>query len=327
MQDHVDHSRKKTRKSEPDGDRLDDAARAGWLYYVAGNTQDEVAQKLGVSRQTAQRLVSMAVSERLIKVRLDHPIARCMELAARLTSTFGLKLCEVVPSDPASSSSSLGIAEAAAADMEQRLKSLHPIVVAIGSGRSLRAAVEQLPPLDCPHHKIVSLVGNIAADGTASFYDVIVRFADAVQAPHYPMPLPVIASTRRERDLFFEQASVRQIVSLAQSADVTYVGIGDLGENPPLLQDGFINRKELQILNKAGAVGEIVGWAFDADGNLIDGLTNDRVASVRLQQPAKRLTIGVCMGDHKIRALGAALKGKWLSGLITNERTAERLLG
>ena len=63
------------------GNRLDDAARAGWLYYVAGNTQDEIARKLGVSRQSAQRLVSLAVSEKLIKFRLDHPIARCMELS------------------------------------------------------------------------------------------------------------------------------------------------------------------------------------------------------------------------------------------------------
>jgi DNA-binding transcriptional regulator LsrR (DeoR family) len=326
VQDKVDRTRETTRISAADSARLDDAARAGWLYYVAGNTQDDVAQKLGVSRQTAQRLVSMAVSERLIKVRLDHPIARCMELGARLTDRFGLELCEVVPSDPASTSSTLGIAEAAAADMEQRLKSLHPIVVAIGSGRSLRAAVDQLPPLDCPQHKIVSLVGNIAADGSASFYDVIVRFADAVQAPHYPMPLPVIASTSRERDLFFEQASVRQIVSLAQSADVTYVGVGDLGEDPPLLQDGFITRKELHILHKAGAVGEIVGWAFDADGIPIDGLTNDRVASIKLERPAKRLTIGVAMGEVKARAIAAALKGNWLSGLITDERTAEHLL-
>ena len=144
-----------------------------------------------------------------------------------------------------------------------------------------------MQPLECPQHKIVSLVGNIAADGTASFYDVIVRFADAVQAPHYPMPLPVIASTSHERQVFFEQASVRHIVSLATSADVTYVGVGDLGENPPLLQDGFISRKELQILNKAGAVGEIVGWAFDAEGRLIEGLTNDRVASVKLESPAQ----------------------------------------
>ena len=56
-------------RSGAETSRLDDAARAGWLYYVAGNTQDEIAQKLGVSRQSAQRLVSLAVSERLIKVR------------------------------------------------------------------------------------------------------------------------------------------------------------------------------------------------------------------------------------------------------------------
>ena len=252
----------------------------------------------------------MAVSEKLIKVRLDHPIAHCMELAARLRERFGLTLCEIVPSDPTSTSGSLGIAEATAADMEQRLKSLHPIVLAIGSGRSLRAAVEQLQPMDCPHHKIVSLVGNIGPDGSASFYDVIVRIADAVQAPHYPLPLPVIASTSHEQRLFFDQPSVRQIVSLAQSADVTYVGIGDLGANPPLLQDGFITRMELQALERAGAVGEIIGWAFDGEGNLIEGLTNDRVASVKLECPARRLTVGVSMGEAKVRAIGAALKGK-----------------
>jgi DNA-binding transcriptional regulator LsrR (DeoR family) len=83
----------------------------------------------------------------------------------------------------------------------------------------------------------------------------------------------------------------------------------------------------LQILNKAGAVGEIVGWAFDREGKLIEGLTNDRVASVKLDVPARRLVIGVCMGEHKVKALRAALKGKWLSGLITDERTAEGLLG
>ena len=74
------------RKLEPVQERLDDAARAGWLYYIGGNTQDEIARKLGISRQAAQRLVSLAVSEKLIKVRLDHPIGRCIELSERLRS-------------------------------------------------------------------------------------------------------------------------------------------------------------------------------------------------------------------------------------------------
>ena len=72
------------RNIEQETSRLDDAARAGWLYYIAGNTQDEIARKLGVSRQTAQRLVSLSISEKLIKVRLDHPIANCLELAERV---------------------------------------------------------------------------------------------------------------------------------------------------------------------------------------------------------------------------------------------------
>jgi DNA-binding transcriptional regulator LsrR (DeoR family) len=67
-----------------DSARFDDAARAGWLYYVARNNQEQIARKLGVSRQTAQRLVSLSVTEGLIKVRLEHPIARCMELGEAL---------------------------------------------------------------------------------------------------------------------------------------------------------------------------------------------------------------------------------------------------
>jgi len=118
--------------------RLDDAARAGWLYYVAGNNQEEIAQKLGVSRQTAQRLVSLSVSEGLIKVRLDHPIARCLELGGEMKSRYALDFIEVVPSDPDSQSTTTGVAEAAAAEIERRLKSPDPIVMAIGTGRTLR---------------------------------------------------------------------------------------------------------------------------------------------------------------------------------------------
>lgn len=82
--------------------RLDDAARAGWLYYVAGRTQDEIASAMGISRQSAQRLVSLAVAERLIKVRLDHPIAACLEKAERLKEKFGPPTGRCLPKRPAS---------------------------------------------------------------------------------------------------------------------------------------------------------------------------------------------------------------------------------
>lgn len=315
-----------TVKSDHESSRLDEAARAGWLYYVAGNTQDEIARKLGVSRQSAQRLVSLAVSERLIKVRVDHPIARCMELGKKLTERFDLKACEVVPSDPEAPASTVGIAQAGAAEMERHLKSNHPKIIAIGTGRALRACVEQLPAMDCPQHRIVSLLGNMMSDGSATAYNVIIRMADRVNARHFPMPLPVFATTPEERTLLHAQEPVHNILELARQADVTFVGIGQMNESAQLVVDGFVTRDEAVSLNRLGAIGEITSWVYDKDGHLIDGLINDRVASAPLYPDQDHPVFGIAVGEAKVEAIRGALRGRLVNALITNEATAELLL-
>jgi DNA-binding transcriptional regulator LsrR (DeoR family) len=314
--------------SRPTGNatRLDDAARAGWLYYVAGNTQDQIAATLGVSRQTAQRLVSHAMSEGLVRVRLEHPIANCLDLAAKLQSRYALDHVEVVPSDPTSESTTLGVAEATAAEIERRLRAEEPTVLAIGTGRTLKAAIEQLPAMECPHHKVVSLTGNIAPDGSAAYYNVIFTLSDRVKARSFPMPLPVIASSPVEREMLHGQPMIQSTVALAAKADTTFVGIGDLGPEAPLFIDGFITETELKALQKAGAVGEIVGWAFDKDGRFVEGITNERVASAQIPSREQSLVIASAMGERKLPAIHAALVRRLVNGLITDERTATALL-
>jgi DNA-binding transcriptional regulator LsrR (DeoR family) len=306
--------------------RLDDAARAGWLYYVAGNTQEEIASKLGISRQSAQRLVSLSVAEGLIKVRLDHPIGRCMELAAQLKARYALDLVEVVPSDPSSASTTMGIAQAAAAEIERRLASAEPVVMALGTGRTLKAAIEQLTPMDCPQHKIVSLTGSIAPDGSAAVYNVIFSIADKVKARSFPMPVPVIASSAAEREILHRQATIRDTITLASHAHITFVGIGDLGPQAPLYLDGFVSEAELKALQKAGAVGEICGWTYDTEGRLIEGLTNERVVSAPLPSRETSLVVALAKGDRKLPGIRGALNRRLVNGLITDEQTAEAIL-
>jgi DNA-binding transcriptional regulator LsrR (DeoR family) len=313
-------------RSDNGSNRLDDAARAGWLYYVAGNTQEEIAAKLGVSRQSAQRMVSLAMSEGLVKVRLDHPIANCQSLADELKKRFALDLADVAPTDPGSSSTTIGIAQAASAEIEKWLRSDKPITMAIGTGRTLKAAVEQLPRMDCSHHKVVSLTGNVAPDGSAAYYNVIFNIADALKARSFPMPLPVFASSREERDLLHEQPMIRSTLKLAAEADVTFIGIGDLGAEAPLYVDGFISEAELKALQRAGAVGEIVGWTYDEAGKMIDGITNDRVASAPIPSREKSLVVAAAMGERKLPGILAALRRRIVNGLITDERTAQALL-
>ncbi|WP_105400070.1 sugar-binding transcriptional regulator [Neorhizobium sp. T7_12] len=314
------------KRSDTQG-RLDDAARAGWLYYVAGRTQDEIAAAMSISRQSAQRLVSLAVAERLIKVRLDHPIAACLELAEALRKKYDLKHVEVVPSDPVGGSSTVGIAEAGAAEIERWLKRPDPIVIAVGTGRTLKAAVDQLPPMECPQHRIVSLTGNIGPDGSAAFYNVIFSMADAIKARHFPMPLPVLCSSAEERETLHDQALVRSTLELGAQADVTFVGIGELGADGPLCVDGFLGKEEMQKLVREGAAGEICGWVYDNQGRLLANSINDRVASVPIPSRETSSVIGLAQGRRKFQAISAALKGNIINGVITDEATAEQLLG
>jgi DNA-binding transcriptional regulator LsrR (DeoR family) len=312
--------------SDPENARLDDAARAGWLYFIAGNTQDEIARKLNVSRASAQRLVSLCLSERLITFRLEHPIAACMEQAARLKGAFELIYCEVVPTDLSSPTSTLGIAERAAALLESRLSAEKPLIIALGTGRAMRAAVEQVRPMDRPNHQLVSLVGNISPDGSASFFDTVARLADLTKARHYPMPLPVFVSSEAEREQLLRINPVRRVRAIAEKATLRLVGVGQIDERAQLHLDGFISREELLELMRLGAVGEVVGWALDAEGRLIEGGTNQRLTSVPLPVPAGALTVGAAVGPAKVAAIRAALRGRILNGLITDEATARALL-
>jgi len=306
--------------------KLDLAAHAAWLYYIAGNTQEEIAAKLRVSRQAAQRLVALAVSEKLIKFRLDHPLCECIALAESLRTKFDLSLCDVVPSSAKEGDTRDGIGVCAATHLETYLTARTPTILGFSSGRTLRSMVEQIPSMNQPQHKIVSIIGNMSHCGRAGHHEVVIHLSDRVGSQAYPVPTPVVATSVEERELLQTQRSFIAVKTLAEQAKATFVGISHIAWNSPLHEEGFINDAEVAELLELGAVGEIAGWAFDQYGALLQKGTNSRVAGVPLEQPAQRLVIGVAGGVKKAEAILAALQGKLITGLITDEAVAQAIL-
>lgn len=311
---------------EPDPTLHDDAARAGWLYYVGGMTQDQIAAELGVSRQRAQRLVSRAMAEGLIQVRLNHRIGACLDLEAALTERFHLTRCRVAPGLGAGVDQARAIAPAAAAELERVLRLPDPQVIAFGTGRALRAMAEQFTFSEAGQHRIVSLLGNIAPDGSATLYDVISRIAEKLNATYYPMPVPVISDTPEEREFFMHLRPVRNVFNLARQADVTFVGVGQMGSDAPLALDGFVSQEVLKDLQALGAVGEIGSWVYDAEGHYIDTPRNALVGGVRVEPGQSQPVIAVAAGPAKVAPIHAALTGRIINALVTDETTASAIL-
>ncbi len=313
-------------RPDPEPTPQDEAARAGWLYYVGGMTQDQIAAELGVSRQRAQRLVSRAMSEGLIHVRLHHRIGACLDLEAALTARFGLTRARVVPGLGPGADPVRAIAPAAAAELERFLRMPEPMVIGLGTGRAMRGMIDAMVDMEAPQHRLVSLIGNIAPDGSASFFDVVMRIADKVRAPHYPMPVPVISPTVEENAAFHALPPVRRVVDLARNADVVFVGVGQMSDDAPLLKDGFVSRADLDEMQAAGATGEVAGWVFDSQGTYLDFGTNRRTGGVRVTPGLDRPAIGIAAGASKVPAIFGALKSRIINGLVTDEATAKALL-
>jgi DNA-binding transcriptional regulator LsrR (DeoR family) len=180
--------------------------------------------------------------------------------------------------------------------------------------------------LEAVHHRLVSLIGNIAPDGSASFFDVVMRIADKVRAPHYPMPVPVVSTTAEEKEAFHALAPVQRVVDLARAADVIFVGVGQMSFDAPLLADGFVTQGELDEMQAAGAVGEVAGWVYDSAGEYLDVGTNRRTGGVRVEQGLPRMAMGIAAGKSKVAAIAAALQSRIINGLVTDEATASAIL-
>jgi DNA-binding transcriptional regulator LsrR (DeoR family) len=220
----------------------------------------------------------------------------------------------------------VGIASAAAHLVETHLAAKAPTVLAFSTGRTLRATVAQVAPMERPQHTVVSLVGTMTRDGRASPYDVVMRLADRTGATCYPLPTPVVTDTPEQRELLQNQRPYRVVRGLAAKASVAFLGVGTIDAKAPLLVDGFITEDELAQLVGAGAIGEVAGSAFDTMGRLVSSALRARLTAIPLELPLVRLTVGIAGGRSKAAAVAAALRGKLLSALITDEAVAKAVL-
>jgi DNA-binding transcriptional regulator LsrR (DeoR family) len=308
-------------------EKLEIAVRAAWLYHVAGNTQNEIARKLQISRPTAQRLVAFALERGLIKVRVNHKVASCLELAVALRERYNLAICDVVPVNADNPDQILRkIAVAAAQVMESYLNEVQPKIIALGSGQTIKAVVGELNMLERPQHRLLSLVGAIARDGSSNPYDVALQAAEKIGAKCFLIPAPLLADSPEERIQWCHHRLYRIVEELSNQVDVAFVGVGNMRLGCPLHRDGFLTQEEVIELVEAGAVGESLGWAYNEAGELVSASTQQRVTSIQLRRPLKKPVIAFTGGEPKARAVLGALRGQWINGLVTDEICARIIL-
>ena len=83
-------SKRMSRSYEISGD-LEQIVRAAWLYHVAGNTQEQTADLLGISRVKVNRLLAEARESGIVKISIEHRFARMAEVEENIRRHYNLR--------------------------------------------------------------------------------------------------------------------------------------------------------------------------------------------------------------------------------------------
>ncbi len=188
-------------------------------------------------------------------------------------------------------------------------------VIGVGHGRTLAACVGQLPRMDVPHLKIVSLLGGMTRRYVTTPFDVIHRLAERTKAAAYVLPLPLLANTPEDRSVLLEQRGVADVVALGVESTLRFVGVGAIDDDASILSAGLVEKDEFDEARALGAVGELLGHLFSARGELIDCGVAARALTMPAADIARRLTVAVAGGRTKIDAIRGVLASGFAAGL------------
>lgn len=302
------------------------AVRAAWLHYAGGLTQADVAKRLGVTGVKAHRLIARAAEAGLVKVRIDGRIAELVALEEQIARRYGLDYCEIVPDlmDDAAPYRALGLA--GAAYIQRRIEANPTGVIGVGHGRTLAAAVREMPHLDATEVRFVSLLGGLTRNYAANPHDVIHRLAEKTGAQAYVMPVPFFANTIEDREVLLSQCGVSDVFRLASSSDLMLVGVGTTEPHAQLVASRMVEMSEIAEVKAHGGLGEILGHFFDESGRAIETSLTQRTLSLGLDMLRGRRIVAIAGGTEKTCAIRSVLMSGLLGGLITEERTALALV-
>lgn len=293
--------------------------RVAWMYYENDLNQQEIAERLHLSRSKVLRLLKTSRESGFVTISLDIGAGLIYGLEKQLCQLAGLDECFIAPGGDDTLSA---IAKAMAYRFNEALRSVGAI--GVGGGRTLYAFAKELEPTDrIVTREIVAVIGNTKPNLAIEPFDIASTLAAKLPVEFFHIWGPSVVANETEAELLFRMPSIKTVLEKAAKVDIAFVGIGDMN-NSSFIRYGYLDGRKVEEITRSGMVGEILGRFYDIQGMPLEKDINTLHVSVSL--PAKSKMIGVAGGEEKVMPILGALRTGWLDGLVTDETTAKQLI-
>ncbi|HKG50088.1 MAG TPA: sugar-binding domain-containing protein [Actinomycetales bacterium] len=293
-------------------------------YYIDGRSKVEIAQEFRLSRFKVARLLDSARATGLVRIDIGYPGSIDVGLSGRLQEELGLQhaiVVDTVDEHPASLRSQVG---RAAAELLSEIVAADD-VLGLGWARSLmamRGSLTSLAPCS-----VVQLTGALSRpdvdDSSIELVRDVARIAGGPASYFYaPMIVPdatTAAALRRQPEL---------ARAMERFASVTKAVVGVGGWDPPAstVHDA-LSPAERKALRRLGVLADVSGVFLDEEGTAVEAPLTQRIIGIRAAQLHRvPEVIAIAYGPEKAPATRAAIRGGYVTGLVTHSSFARALL-
>lgn len=301
--------------------------RAAWLYYVESLTQQQIAERLNVTRRRVNEILSEALDTGMVRINFDTALAEGVELEHKLRQRLGLQDAVVMPSphDPALLHSVLG--RGAAGFLGRLIQTQEPAAIGVGWGTTLRETIHHMSSLNYPEIKVRSMMGGLTHGSEINTFEIVRGFAQVLSAQCRYFAAPIYAESPESRDAIISQTVFQKTFRQICMVDVAYLSVGDVTQKSLQVRYGLPDGMSETMLQKAGAVGDLMGRYLDASGKEIDHPLNRQVLSPELED-FRRIGCRIVAsgGAHKHKILHAVATSGLVNVLVTDADSARAIL-
>jgi deoxyribonucleoside regulator len=295
------------------------------MYYKKGMSQQEIANKFNFSKMTLSRLLHKARDQNVVEININMPFQLNSKLACEIVDKYKIEKALVIKKGKSKERIPELIGKVYAFNLGVEISDNY--VLGMGVGNTIGQIVQNLPSLKTKGLHIVQLMGGLSDVNFNNPFTIVQETCRKLHATGTYMSSYAAVANKEVRDSLLHNSPMGiRIVELWKKCKEAVFGIGVI-EKGTLLSPELVTQEEIYKLKKLGIIGDVLGHCFNQDGEFIHSYLEDRLISIPVDLLKNiRNRVVVAGGEEKVPAIRGALISKIVTILITDEKTAERLL-
>jgi DNA-binding transcriptional regulator LsrR (DeoR family) len=296
-------------------------------YYIDSMSQSEIAGLYKISRPTIANILKECRERGIVEIRVNDSSPFSSPAGEQLKNQYGLKTVCIVSNETDYPLTLYKTCLQAAGFLSSLLTDR--IRIGISWGTALYHVIRQLPKSEIIDSEVVQLIGGLGASALSYDGSELARIlADKLNSRCFPLLSPLLVKSTKLKQLLLSEPGIYETIEKTKTLDLALVGMSsDQPEDSALVRARFLSPDEALQIYKAGSCGHLCGYHYDSEGKFMNIPINRRVVGI---DPAAFLRIprriGIACGRQKFKAILAALKGKLVTDLFTDETTALQIL-